>query len=624
MLGDFPASTTEVAWARSGVFDPSDTSKVLIGSAYNGFYSRRGTAMPFSRTGSGYWSQEIRALTVHPGDPNRVYAGVGGLATGPVQPLFMSSDAGVSWPQLGSATLSASTIRAIRIDPLTQAVPASSVVYVAGRNFGGSRLISGGYGASDRGVNKSTDGGTSWTTIDNGLPTTLGGLGTIRDMELIPGSDGGTGTLQKMVIVGSGRYYSDGTTMTKYAGRVYRSDDGGANWMVSDSGISEAFYNGSYTNWLSAIQVEVDPVTPATLYVSTFLTADPSDIPTGFGNGVWKSVDGGVSWSMSSTGLPPYQAGLSTPASVLSLALDRNVPTTLYASANDINTGVSSLYKSMDGAATWLPVGAGLPPRDIRDILIDSDSHVYVAMGSIDGNPGGVFVSQDGGASWHSISVGLEHTGYALKLAIDESGTYKRLYAGTEKSVHLIDLVPDSDWDGVPDSVEAAGFAALDANGDGTPDTQQPAVATVNASSLQRGGTNPVTVSIEALSGNCPGLENVRALDLLSVPSLDGVDFSLGGLAFEIPDCQQARVTWVYHNASGFAPGWQLHAYAPETQGSDFYRWQKQDAAQLSGTQVSFVLTDGQGSEIGTADGRLVFQGAVGYQEVVFSGTFEY
>lgn len=623
LLGDFPASATEVAWAKSGVFDPNDTSRVLIGSAYNGFYTRRGTAMPFSRTGSGYWSQEIRALTVHPGDTNRVFAGVGGLATGPVQPLFMSTDAGMSWPQLGSATLSASSIRAIRIDPLTQATPANSTVYVAGRNFGGNRLIAGGFATSDGGVYKSTDGGATWTTIDNGLPTSLGGLGTIRDMELVPGSDGGTGTLQKLFIVGSGRYYSDGTTMTKYAGRVYRSDDAGANWVVSDSGISEAFYTGSYTGWLSAIQVEVDPVTPTTLYVSTFITADPADIPAGFGNGVWKSVDGGVSWSMSSTGLPPYQSGLSTPASVLSLALDSNVPTTLYASANDINTGISSLYKSVDGAATWLPVGAGLPPRDIRDILIDSDSHVYVAMGSVDGNPGGVFVSQDGGASWHSISVGLEHTGYALKLAIDESGTYKRLYAGTEKSVQIIDLVPDSDWDGVPDSVESAGFAALDANGDGMADTQQPAVATVNAASLQRGSANPLTVSIEALSGNCPGLENVRALDLLSVPLLDGVDFSLGGLAFEIADCQQARVTLTYHNAAGFGPGWQLHAYIPETRGGDFYLWQAEDTAALSGNQASFVLTDGQGSEIGTADGRLVFQGAMGYQEVVFSGTFE-
>jgi hypothetical protein len=56
----------------------------------------------------------------------------------------------------------------------------------------------------------------------------------------------------------------------------------------------------------------IDPLTPTTLYAAT----------RGFG--VFKSTDGGASWSAANTGLPPFRF-------VQALALDPLTPTTLYA-----------------------------------------------------------------------------------------------------------------------------------------------------------------------------------------------------------------------------------------------------------------------------------------------------
>src|SRR5438094_875201 len=62
------------------------------------------------------------------------------------------------------------------------------------------------------------------------------------------------------------------------------------------------------------------------------------------GGGVFKSTDGGATWSAS---------GL-TDASVLALALDPQTPTTLYA-----GTYGGGVFKSTDGGTTWSAMNAG-------------------------------------------------------------------------------------------------------------------------------------------------------------------------------------------------------------------------------------------------------------------------
>jgi len=83
----------------------------------------------------------------------------------------------------------------------------------------------------------------------------------------------------------------------------------------------------------------IDPSHPTTLYAA---------VP-GLRRPVFKSTDGGATWTNSSTGLPRG-------AAIAALAIDPTAPATVYASTSQ------GLFVTADGAATWQPVNSqGLP-----------------------------------------------------------------------------------------------------------------------------------------------------------------------------------------------------------------------------------------------------------------------
>jgi len=97
--------------------------------------------------------------------------------------------------------------------------------------------------------------------------------------------------------------------------------------------------------------------------------------------GVWKSVDGGATWSI--TGL--------TDREQYSLAIDPVTPTTLYAGRN------GAIAKSTDGGVSWTSVAI---VGDVYGLLIDptSPTTLYATVSAIGGWT--VLKSTDGGSSW--------------------------------------------------------------------------------------------------------------------------------------------------------------------------------------------------------------------------------
>jgi len=77
-----------------------------------------------------------------------------------------------------------------------------------------------------------------------------------------------------------------------------------------------------------------------------------------------------------------------TTTSVHALALDSQTPTTLYA-------GTGGVFKSTDGGTSWSPANTGLPNTSIFTLAIDptTSTTLYAGMRS------GVFKSVDGGGS---------------------------------------------------------------------------------------------------------------------------------------------------------------------------------------------------------------------------------
>jgi hypothetical protein len=130
-------------------------------------------------------------------------------------------------------------------------------------------------------------------------------------------------------------------------------------------------------------------------------------------NGVWQSGDGGRSWAqMFIVPLTDLGTGQPVPDSaigLISLAVDRTpgFPNGAFAAITNATTSKLLNVFKLAGAA-WQPSGTGLPPINVssaQSIGISPEGSVYVG-GVNNGQQNGLFQSTDGGASWVSIDVG--------------------------------------------------------------------------------------------------------------------------------------------------------------------------------------------------------------------------
>jgi len=124
---------------------------------------------------------------------------------------------------------------------------------------------------------------------------------------------------------------------------VYRTDDDGASWQSIADGLPSDF----------GFAMVVDPNDDDTIYVFP-LVADGERIPPEAKARVWKSTDGGQSWSDHAKGLPEdaFYAAVMRDA----MTADDGSPTGVYFGARD-----GSVYASNDAAETWQQVAAHLP-----------------------------------------------------------------------------------------------------------------------------------------------------------------------------------------------------------------------------------------------------------------------
>jgi len=226
---------------------------------------------------------------------------------------------------------------------------------------------------------------------------------------------------------------------TIYAGTgnngVFRSTDGGANWMSVNTGLTASFVG----------DLVVDPNNPATVYAGTdggvfrsgnggdswsvvnngltdtciqalaIDTTNPSTIFAGTASGVFKSTDGGENWSAVNTEL--FDRG------VLTLAIDPNHPSTIYAGT------YSWVFKSTNGGVSWDAPITGQIGNSVYALAIDPSNQATIYAASF-GN--GVFRSTDGGMSWSSVMDGLGGGGVRV-LSIDPSDP-TTVYAGTSSA----------------------------------------------------------------------------------------------------------------------------------------------------------------------------------------------
>jgi photosystem II stability/assembly factor-like uncharacterized protein len=139
------------------------------------------------------------------------------------------------------------------------------------------------------------------------------------------------------------------------------------------------------------------------------------------GGGVWKTTDSGRTWQ------PIFDR--QPIASIGAIAVAPSNPNIIYAGSGEADMRSDSsfgdgMYKSVDGGKSWQHIGLE-DTRQIGRIVVDAhnaDIVLVAALGHGYGPNGerGVFRSSDGGHSWEKVLYRDENTG-AIDLAVDDA-----------------------------------------------------------------------------------------------------------------------------------------------------------------------------------------------------------
>ncbi|MGH3368905.1 MAG: VPS10 domain-containing protein, partial [Nocardioidaceae bacterium] len=193
-------------------------------------------------------------------------------------------------------------------------------------NPGGGSVVWGGTG-----LYRSEDGGATWQPI--GLPTS-GAIGRIA----VDPSDP-----KRVFVASAGNLFVPGGERG-----LYRTTDGGDTWERVLAGDNDT---------TGAADVAVDPANPQNILVGMW---DHQRLPThrlysGPGSGVYLSKDGGATWQRATLpgNVAPEEVGR------IGVAFAPSTPTRAYAVvANKANGSGVGLWRSDDGGATWTKTSA--------------------------------------------------------------------------------------------------------------------------------------------------------------------------------------------------------------------------------------------------------------------------
>jgi photosystem II stability/assembly factor-like uncharacterized protein len=210
------------------------------------------------------------------------------------------------------------------------------------------------------------------------------------------------------------------------AGGVWKTTDGGATWLplTDDTPIS------------SVGAIAIAPSNPNIIYVGTGEAAPRGDMT--YGDGVYKSVDGGKTWS---------HIGLEDTRQIGALIVDPHDPDIVLVAAFGHAFGPNAergVFRSSDGGKSWTKVLYKDEQTGAIDVSFDPHDPriVYAALWQArrlpwnfsSGGPGsGLYRSTDGGVSWRRLSGNGLPAGILGRIHVSVSGAdSSRIYAMIE------------------------------------------------------------------------------------------------------------------------------------------------------------------------------------------------
>ncbi|MEO7455795.1 MAG: glycoside hydrolase [Gemmatimonadaceae bacterium] len=375
----------------------------------------------------------IGAIAVAPSDPNTIYVGSGAgiirpdLATG--DGMYKSTDAGRTWTHLGLRE--SQMIAWIEVDPKDAN---RLFVAVLGHPYGPN---------SERGVFRSTDGGTTFTKVLYKDEYT-----SANDVRMDPNNP----NVLYAALWQQQQSFIEGQGFGGTSGGIFKSTDGGANWRPLTNGLPGVIQ----------ANLAISPSNPQVLYASV-AGATANNVVTGAVN-LYRSNDGGEHWFLALNG-PDAPPG-ATPRVVDNRPLGRigggDLPTiTIDPKNENVVYSVSTvMWRTEDGGVTWTAVRgapggddyqrAWINPNDPNLILVIADQ--------------GAVISGNRGQSWSNWYT--QPTAAMYHVTTDMSFPYKVCGGQQDSGSACVDsrsmdgMITFRDW--APVNIQEYGIAAPD------------------------------------------------------------------------------------------------------------------------------------------------------------------
>jgi len=390
-----------------------------------------------------YRGGRVTAVAGHRAHPFTFYFGSTGGG------VWKTTDAGQTWNNISDGFFAVGSIGAITVAPSDP-----NVLYVGTGSADPRGNVSVG-----KGLYKSTDGGDSWTLM--GLEKT----GQIAGIQVHPDNP------DMVYVAALGNVFGQNPERG-----VFRSIDGGKSW-------EKVQYVSDKTG---AIDLVMDPNNPRVLYAG-FWTAErkPWTLIDGSDEGgVWKTTDGGDTWSRLEGGLPD---GLQGRVGIAVSPVNSKRVWVIQETAEESKGGVYrsddggksfsrvnrehelrqrhwyynrifadpkdehtvytvnvGFYKSIDGGKNFSRIGT--PHSDNHALWINPDNPRIM----IEGNDGGACVTLNGGETWTTQN--NQPTSEMYRVTIDNQWPYRVYGAQQDNSTLSVpslpqaDQVPEQEW----------------------------------------------------------------------------------------------------------------------------------------------------------------------------------
>jgi photosystem II stability/assembly factor-like uncharacterized protein len=356
---------------------PNDKSTWYVGVACGGVWKTTNAGINFTPIFDSQNSFSIGCISIDPNNPHTVWVGSGennsqrSVSWG--DGIYKSNDGGKSWKNMGLKK--SEHIGKIIIDPKN-----SNIVYVAAQ---GPLWGPGG----DRGLYKTTDGGTTWELVLNISENT-----GVTDVLIDP---------RNTDIIYAASYQRRRHVWTLINGgpeaAIHKSTDGGKTW--------NKLSNGLPGGDLGRIGLAISNINPD--YI--FATIEASDEDGGF----YRSTNRGESWEKRSntfSGSAQYYSEI--------VCDPKNIDRIYF---------LDTYFKvSDDGGKTFRSVGNKSRHVDDHAVWIDPNNTNYLLVGG----DGGIYETYDKGENWRYFS-NLPVTQF-YRVTPDNSEPFYYVYGGTQ------------------------------------------------------------------------------------------------------------------------------------------------------------------------------------------------